>query len=87
MIGAIIRAIRRECYILFKPEYITYSLKKRKGKCGKHGCCNLYKRSCIKGNRCLKWDSLPYRCRIYPFDEKDKHPATKSYCNFYWEKE
>lgn len=88
MIDTISRAIRREYYILFKQDYIKEQLKKRKGVCGMHGCCALYcHRKCIGADKktCLKWDNLPYRCRIYPFDEKDKHPATRAYCNFYWE--
>jgi len=34
----------------------------------------------------MRWHSLPFLCRMYPFDDKDKIPETVSYCNFYWEK-
>jgi len=67
---------------------------KRKGTCGRHGCCDLSILSklhkCIDPNdrtKCLKWDNLPFDCKAYPFDEKDKIPETKEYCCFYWDDE
>lgn len=57
----------------------------------RHGCCDLSilakLRRCIDPEdptRCLKHDDKPFACRMYPFDENDKHPATRAYCNFYW---
>jgi hypothetical protein len=95
--GAIKRAIRRRYYILMKPRYVAAQLKKRRGSCGKHGCCNLSLTSRILNTRlrkcllakepavCRHWAALPLECRIYPMDEKDKIPETKRYCNFYWQ--
>jgi hypothetical protein len=72
-------------------------LEKRKGTCGYHGCCdysflqkiyNINVRKCLNKSdhrRCLRWESLPKECQIYPFDERDKIPETKSFCSFYWE--
>lgn len=93
-IGTIKRALRRKYYIWFRPIYIKEQMKKRRGICGKHGCCdfsifqklkkcpNLSKEDSTK---CLRWDNLPKICQIYPLDEKDKIPETKDYCNFHWE--
>lgn len=96
-IGVIQRAIRRKYYIHFKPEYVKKQLRERKGICAQHGCCdlfilhriyNLYFNKCLgkKSSRkvCLKWKNLPWECRVYPLDEKDKIPETKSYCHFHW---
>lgn len=92
-LGTIKRAARREFYLQFRKGYVARQLKERKGKCGRHGCCNLSVfhtfRTCFdKKNpaKCLRWEHLPYRCRVYPFDEQDKIPKTRAYCNFYWEK-
>jgi len=66
--------------------------KKQKGKCGVHGCCEAQPRMLrckfIKGKKCLVWntDKMPLRCKLYPFDEKDKSPFSKKHCNFHWDK-
>ncbi len=91
--GVIKRWLRREYYISFKSDYIREQLRKRKGICGKHGCCDLSifhkSRRCLSKEdrtKCLRKSNLPIECKIYPFDEKDKIPETRSYCNFYWDK-
>ena len=98
-IGAIKRMLRRNYYIYFREDYVKKQIRKRRGLCGHHGCCdlsilhkvyNLYFRKCLSRDdrrRCLRWNNLPRECRIYPFDEKDKILETRSYCNFYWEEE
>lgn len=85
--------------MIFRNDYIKNQIDKRKGVCGKHGCCdfslvhkiwNKHIRKCLSKKdrrQCLFWDNLPKECKIYPFDEKDKIPETKEYCNFYWEEE
>ena len=92
-IGTLKRALRRKYYILFKKAYVEKQLRERKGKCGMHGCCNLSVfhsfRNCFdrkNPRKCLKWGNQPPECRIYPFDEEDKIPETRAYCNFYWSK-
>ena len=88
--------LRREYYIHLRPDYVDKQVKKRRGMCGQHGCCdlsllqkiyNIYYRKCLSKDicsKCLRWENLPRGCRIYPLDEKDKIPETRSYCNFYW---
>lgn len=83
--------------MLLKPDYIKEQIKRRKGVCAHHGYCalsvfnriyNIYYRKCLTKKdyiSCLRWKNLPAECRIYPLDEKDKIPETRSYCNFYWD--
>ena len=80
--------------MFFRKDYVRRMVAQRKGTCGAHGCCfhHLHHRLLHRGctdpadrNRCLRWDRLPEACRIYPFDEVDKNPKTRSFCNFYWE--
>jgi len=91
-IGTVKRGLRRKYYMYLRPAYVKSQMQKRKGTCGMHGCCDLSRlhkyRPCLcktDRTKCLKWDKLPKECQIYPLDEKDKIPATRSYCNFYWE--
>lgn len=96
-IGVIKRAARRRYYMVFKPDYVREQIKKRKGACGYHGCCalsvlsrlyNIHFRKCLairESARCLRWKDVPKECQVYPLDERDKIPETKSYCNFYWD--
>jgi hypothetical protein len=93
------RTLRRRYYMVLRPNYIEEQMKKRRGGCGRHGCCDLsflhriynkYYRRCLSKDdrtRCLLWKNLPRECQVYPLDEKDKIPETRSYCNFYWEEE
>jgi hypothetical protein len=94
--GSIARALRRRWYIHFKQDYVNKQIEKRRGVCGHHGCCDLsllhrlynkYYKKCLNQNdrrACLLRKKLPRECQVYPLDEKDKIPETKSYCNFYW---
>jgi len=72
-------------------DYVKRQLKKRKGKCGMHGCCKTWPKiircKFLVGNKCVIWksDKMPLHCKIYPFDEKDKSPFSKKYCNFHWD--
>lgn len=91
-VGAVYRFLRRKLYMTFRKDYVKKQLETRKGICGGHGCCDLSffhrKRKCLDPcdrTKCLKWEDLPYECIVYPFDEKDKVPETRPYCNFYWE--
>ena len=81
---------------MFNRDYIKEQIKKRKGKCGGHGCCdvtllekvvNINIRKCYddKNKKCLRWDNIPFSCLSYPFDEKDKHPMLRDICKFKWE--
>tara|TARA_Y100000310_G_C20590348_1_gene767647 strand:- start:640 stop:975 length:336 start_codon:yes stop_codon:yes gene_type:complete len=90
-LGTIKRALRRKYLIYFRPKYVEGQMRKRKGVCGRHGCCDLsifHKyRKCLSSSdrtKCLYWDNLPKECKLYPIDEEDKVPETRSYCNFYW---
>ena len=85
--------LRRCFYMVFRRDYVRKMLARRRGTCEAHGCCwnhlahRLVFRHCTDPTdrtRCLKWENLPKGCRMYPFDEKDKDPKTRSYCNFYW---
>lgn len=82
------RHIRRWLLIIFKPKYVMASLSQRKGKCNNCGCCSSHS-GCPyfreKAN-CLKWNNMPFICKLYPLDEKDKAPFTKTMCGFYWGK-
>ena len=93
-LGCLWRLARRWFYLTFRRGYVRRMAARRKGVCGRHGCCNLSAlaklRRCFDPEDdayCLKKDNLPLFCRMYPFDEKDKHPATRAYCNFYWDDE
>ncbi|MDO8592384.1 MAG: hypothetical protein Q7R92_01255 [bacterium] len=85
------RHLRRMFLAYFRTEYVKKQILSRKGECGHHGCCGdspwswFFTRKCLKGKDCLKWSNLPYYCKLYPIDEKDKAPKTKKYCNFYWD--
>jgi hypothetical protein len=86
------RVMRRFYYMTFRGSHVREMMRKRRGTCGKHGCCDLtiFRKHprCLDGHdrtHCLKWGSLPSSCRVYPIDEKDKIPETVPYCNFYWE--
>ena len=93
ILQSIKRELRREFLIHFRPDYIKKQMEKKRGVCGRHGCCLVSpfgKRrlgKCLDkdGKTCLLWHNLPKRCQLYPIDEKDKDPATKDYCNFYWD--
>src|SRR3989344_9161102 len=88
--------IRKNYYQIFKKNYIRKKIANRKGTCGRHGCCdfsffdrllNIHLRKCLDKNdrtKSLRWNNLPFSCYAYPFDEKSKHPLTRSYCSFYW---
>lgn len=89
----ILRNLRRLYLILFRKDYVLKQLNTRKGHCLRHGCCDLsffhkiISNSCLDKKdrtKCLLWEDLPYICKVYPIDEKDKHPDTKGYCGFYW---
>ena len=96
-IGVIKRIVRRRYCMIFKPDYVKEQMKRRKGVYANHGCCvlsifsriyNLRYRKCLSDKNykvCARWEDLPIECQIYPLDEKDKVPETKSYYNFYWE--
>lgn len=91
-LGCIWRLVRRWFYLTFRRKYVLRQVAGRKGVCGRHGCCDLSMlakyRKCIDPDdrtKCLKWDDQPFACRMYPFDEKDKHPATLEYCDFHWD--
>ena len=91
-LGAVGRLIRRTFYFVFRRRYVLEQVRRRKGVCGRHGCCDLGVlarfRRCIDPDdrtRCLKHDSKPFGCRMYPFDEKDKIPETRPYCSFHWD--
>ncbi len=92
--SGIFRALRRVFYYKFKRKYIIENLKKRKGKCKRCGCCSTKIFSCkyfdTKSKECIIWklegyDSIPFHCQAYPFDEKDKTSFAKLNCGFYWE--
>lgn len=95
---ALLRVVRRKYYLTFKADYVHNQIKTRKGMCGRHGCCDLtvvnsfcnkkiFKcLSLLDRTECLRWDRLPEECKAYPFDEKDKIPETRIYCNFHWDK-
>jgi len=91
---SILRYVRRLYYFKFRGDYVMGQLRRRKGKCGMHGCCDLtvlnrlFFRKCLDRRdrtKCLKQGNLPFMCHVYPFDEKDKHHLTGDICNFYWE--
>ena len=91
-LGTVYRFIRRKYYMTFKKHYVEEMLKARKGVCGGHGCCDLSffhrNRKCLdptERTNCLRWNNLPKECLVYPFDEKDKIPETRAYCNFHWD--
>lgn len=91
--GTIHRFLRRKYYMRFRKRYVEEMLKARQGVCGGHGCCDLsfFHRGrkcldCKDRTKCLLWDRLPRECVVYPFDEKDKIPETRAYCNFHWDK-
>lgn len=93
-LSAVYRVLRRQFYFVFRRRYVLDMVARRKGTCGHHGCCDLSIlarfRRCIDPNdrtRCLEWDNLPFSCRVYPFDEKDKIPETRVYCNFHWDED
>jgi hypothetical protein len=85
----VITGLRRYFYILFRRKYINESIAKRKGKCQMCGCCAYKPISCKHFNKktkvCDTFNNLPYECKIYPFDEKDKTEYSKKNCSFYWE--
>jgi len=90
---ALYRLLRRWFYFTFRRKHVLDMVAGRKGECGCHGCCDLSIlarfRHCIDPadrTKCLRWDNLAFGCRMYPFDEKDKIPETRAYCNFYWDK-
>lgn len=90
-LSAVARLLRRRYYFMFRRKYVLDMVSRRKGRCERHGCCDLSLlsgfRRCVDSEdrtRCLKWDTLPLACRLYPFDEKDKIPATRPYCSFHW---
>ncbi len=86
---------RRRFYIMFRKKYILDSLAKRKGKCNRCTCCELWafgkkydcnhygkkRKECFAYNAC----NMPATCFYYPFDEKDKWDEFRSGCGFYWE--
>lgn len=84
------RHSRRWLLIIFRPYYVMRSLSKKRGSCKNCGCCGFsiskYCKYWDKKKHCLRWNNLPFMCRIYPIDEKDKNPFTKKNCGFYWEK-
>jgi len=87
--------IRRAYLINFKPEYVVAQVEKRKGVCGKHGCCGKSIggkivtgiRGCFdkQTGLCKHPDKMPIHCRTYPIDEKDIVEKFKNICNFYWD--
>ena len=94
--GAVYRMLRRMYFRLCRPEYVRRQLARRQGVCGRHGCCDLTAMSrwknlswhkCLDRDErtcCRRWPDLPEYCRWYPFDEQDKIPQTRDYCNFHW---
>ena len=89
------RTLRRKFYVKFRKKYVLESLKKRKGKCRACGCCATMLFPCEyydkKTKLCRLWEekgkeAIPYLCKLYPFDEKDKIIYSKINCGFYWEK-
>jgi hypothetical protein len=94
--NSIWRQLRRKYYFAFRKDYVKKSIEKRKGKCGRHGCCDdqpsLIKCKSSNGKGCILWkergyDTLPEECKKYPFDEKDKSEFSKKYCTFHWKDE
>jgi hypothetical protein len=90
ILGSIYRELRRKYYFTFRMDYVRKQLKKRKGRCGMHGCCQtqpkLVRCKFAKGKKCKVWktNKMPFRCITYPFDEKDKSPFSRKVCNFRW---
>jgi len=88
------RYVRRELLLFFRKGYVLEQMRRRKGACGRHGCCDLTRLSRLLHKKCLSridrtecmlWPELPRECKYYPIDEADKIPETVKYCNFYWE--
>ncbi len=88
------KTLRRNFYMSFRKKYIRESLKKRKGGCKACGCCKTMLFQCKyfdKNTGLCKiweekgWKGIPYACKIYPFDEKDKIIYSKLNCEFYWD--
>jgi hypothetical protein len=93
VLGSVCREIRRKYYFFFKMDYVKCQIKKRQGKCGMHGCCasqpKIFRCKFLKRKKCLLFgtNKMPFKCKIYPFDEKDKSPFSKKYCNFHWKRD
>ena len=91
ILDSIWREIRRWYYFNFNMNYVEQSIAKRKGKCSMCSCCDnqikLLKCKHSKGKICEVWDTekMPLRCKLYPFDEKDKAKFARSYCTFRWD--
>lgn len=94
MLEQLYQYLRRRYLLLFKKDYINKSLENRKGECNNCGCCDsikigFFKFKCkyFKNGECSIYDTdkMPYLCRIYPIDEKDKWGSSKEGCGYYWE--
>jgi hypothetical protein len=80
-----LRHLRRWFLIIFRPYYVMASLSQRRGNCKGCGCC--YKNfKCYDYPHCKRWNNLPFICKLYPIDEKDKNEISKKCCGFYWTK-
>ena len=93
-LGSVYRLLRRQFYFTFRRKIVLDRVARRKGVCGRHGCCDLSSlarhRRCLDPadrTRCLKWRDLPFGCRVYPFDETDKIPETRGTCAFHWDED
>jgi hypothetical protein len=93
-LGGIQRQIRRIYYAVFRRDYINESLKHRAGSCKMCSCCPTRLFSCRHYNyekkKCTIWEregfeAIPYFCRIYPFDEKDKSEFARKHCGYFWD--
>lgn len=89
------KILRKLYYVIFRRQYVLKSIKNRKGACKACGCCKVswFYSNCKyfdKSNGlCLLWkekgiDAIPFLCRLYPFDEKDKCEYSKTNCGYYW---
>jgi len=75
------RHLRRWSLIIFRPYYVMEKLSQRRGGCNNCGCCGDYCKDYCHPN-CLRWNNLPFLCKLYPIDEKERIDK----CGFYWEK-
>lgn len=77
------RYFRRWFLIIFRPYYVMSSLSQRRGFCSDCGCCNTWCKYFSDDNHCSRWKNLPFTCKLFPIDERDKEKV-RDMCTFFW---
>jgi hypothetical protein len=80
---------RRRFLFHCRPAYVIDQLLKRKGACNKKACCCARTSpSCVffKEKKCALYDDMPFYCKIFPIDTKDKELSdVADACEYYWD--